>query len=73
MCAHAEHISECPICEGLPSFSRNQIAFLEDVLINKGCMLAMMNKRGSDQPEKCLQCALNLEGIVELIRNMSEH
>jgi hypothetical protein len=73
MCAHAENTSKCPLCEGQPSFSKDQIAFLEDVLINQGCMRAMMNGRCSSQPEKCRECALVFADIVEIIRNMREH
>ena len=73
MCAHTENLRKCPLCEDQPSFSRDQIAFLEDVLINQGCMQAMMNQKSSPQPEKCRECALKLANIVELIRNMREH
>jgi hypothetical protein len=72
MCAHVPNISRCPLCEDQPSFSRDQIAFLEDVLINRGCMRAMMNGKGSSHPEKCHECAVNLESIVKLIRNLCD-
>jgi hypothetical protein len=72
MCAHAEKVSECPLCGDRPSFSRDQVAFLEDLLINQGYMRAMFNGRASSQPEKCRECATGLAGIMELIRDMCE-
>jgi hypothetical protein len=68
-----ENTGICPLCEEHLSFSRGQIAFLEDVLINQGCMRAMMNGKCSTHPEKCRECASQLADIVELIRNMREH
>jgi hypothetical protein len=62
----------CSPVEVRPSFSRDQVAFLEDLLINRGCMRAMVSQRLSTQPEKCRACAVNLAEMVDAIRNLSE-
>jgi hypothetical protein len=70
MCPHGTTDTGCPLCVTPVSFTREQIAFLEDLLVNKGCMQAIYNGRFSDQPEKCYECAHRLEGIVDQIRAM---
>jgi hypothetical protein len=68
MCAHAENHESCPICEVPPFFTKNQIAFLEDLLINGCCMTALEKEKRSSEPEKCRHCAENIVEIVERIR-----
>ena len=72
MCAHAENHESCPMCEGPPFFTRNQIAFLEDLLINGCCMTALEKEKRSSEPEKCRHCAVNIVEMVEKIRDMRE-
>ncbi|UCG39038.1 MAG: hypothetical protein JSV00_02030 [bacterium] len=70
MCAHAQHLLTCPVCDSPPTFSREQIAFLEDLLINKACMQALLKGKSSLQPENCRDCACNLAEVVEMIRDL---
>ncbi len=70
MCPHGTTDTGCPLCVTPVSFTREQVAFLEDLLVNKGCMQALYNGRFSAQPEKCHECAHRLEGIVDQIRAM---
>ncbi len=71
MRAYAEKISEFHPGKVRPFFTRNQIAFLEDLLINRGCMRALENGKGSTHPEKCQECAVNLAEMVNTIRKMN--
>lgn len=68
MCPHGPS-DICIDCIASVSFTSKQIAFLEDLLVNKGCMQAIYNGRFSDQPEKCYECAHRLEGLVDQIRS----
>jgi hypothetical protein len=70
MCAHAEELEICPLCETLIFFTKGQIAFLEDLLINGCCMVALQNEKQSSEPEKCRSCAENIVNLVERIRDM---
>ena len=72
MRAHAEKISERSLFEIQPSFSKEQVAFLEDLLINKGCMRALVKGQISPLPEKCRECAVNFADIVDTIRDMKK-
>ncbi len=72
MCAHAENIDRCPLCEMPPFFSQVQIAFLEDLLINGCCMTALQMEKRSLEPEKCRSCAENIFDAVDRIREMRE-
>lgn len=56
--------------EAAPTFNRAQIMFLEDLLMNKGCMAALYNCRTVAEPEKCRACAVRLEGMVNTIRGL---
>jgi len=70
MGAHAEKVSRCLRFDAPASFSREQVAFLEDLLINQGCMRALQRGLTSSEPERCRKCAVNIARIVELIRKM---
>ena len=70
MCAYAEKVSRFPRCDSPTSFSREQVAFLEDLLINQGCMRALERGRSSSEPERCRKCAVNIARMVDLIRQM---
>ena len=72
MCAHAEHQDACPLCHIHTVFTKDQIAFLEDLLINGCCMPALMKEKRSAKPEECRDCAENIVGVVERIRDMRE-
>ena len=72
MCAHAEHLETCPLCNTQTVFTKAQIAFLEDLLINGCCMTALEKEKHSLEPEKCRQCAENIVDMVEKIRDRSE-
>ena len=72
MCAHAEKLTQCALCDVGTTFTREQVAFLEDLLINQGCMRALENGHHSREPEKCRECAVNLAQIVDLIRRMRQ-
>ena len=72
MCAHAEHLDECPLCDKRTAFTRSQIAFLEDLLINGCCMTALQKEKQSTRPEECRHCAENIIDMVEKIRDMKE-
>ena len=72
MCAHAEHLETCPLCDYRTVFTRTQVAFLEDLLINTCCMNALENEKRSAEPEKCRQCAENIVDVVEVIRELKE-
>ena len=72
MCAHAQKVSHCPLCDFPISFTKEQVAFLEDLLINRGCMRALEHSRESKSPERCRECAINLARIVDLIREMHQ-
>ena len=49
-------------------FSREQIAFLEDLLVNKACMVALLKGKKSEDSEECLDCARRVEYVLEVIR-----
>ena len=68
MCQHGTRDTVCIDCITSVSFTNAQVAFLEDLLVNKGCMQAIYHGRFSNQPEKCYDCAQRLEGIVDQIR-----
>lgn len=70
MCAHADHLQNCPLCEIDTGFTKEQIAFLEDLLINRCCMTALEKEKRSGEPEKCRHCAENIFQVVEKIREM---
>jgi hypothetical protein len=70
MCAHAEEMEICPLCEVPTFFTQVQIAFLEDLLINGCCMTALKREKRSLEPEKCRSCAENIFDAVERIREM---
>jgi hypothetical protein len=70
MCAHADDLDTCPLCENRTYFTRGQIAFLEDLLINGCCMTALQKERRSTNPDMCRQCAENIVDMVERIRDM---
>ena len=70
MCPHGKTDTVCPLCVTHVSFTSEQISFLEDLLVNKGCMQAIYNGHFSAQPEKCHECAHRLEEIVDQIRTM---
>jgi len=72
MCAHAEHLESCPLCNTNTVFTKDQIAFLEDLLINGCCMTALEKEKRSFEPEKCRHCAENIVEMVERIRDMRE-
>jgi hypothetical protein len=72
MCAHAEDIENCPLCETPTFFTQVQIAYLEDLLINGCCMPALQKEKRSLEPEKCRHCAENIFDVVEKIRDMRE-
>ena len=72
MCAHAEHLDTCPLCENQPIFTRSQVAFLEDLLINGCCMSALEKEKLSTEPEKCRHCAETIFDVIEQIREMKE-
>ena len=71
MCAHGNENPDCPLCEPAPVFSRNQIAFLEDLLINRGYMQALAKGVKSPHSDKCRECAIHIEDLVDIIRGMS--
>ena len=70
MCAHADHLETCPLCESKTVFTRSQIAYLEDLLINGCCMNALEKEKRSLEPEKCRQCAESIVDVVERIREL---
>jgi len=72
MCAHAEHLETCPLCDNRTFFTKAQVAFLEDLLINSCCMTALEKEKRSVEPEKCRHCAENIVDAVERIRDMKE-
>lgn len=72
MCAHADHLDSCPLCDNRTAFSRAQVAFLEDLLINGCCMTALEKEKRSPDPGNCRDCAENIVDVVERIRNMKE-
>ena len=47
MCAHAEHLESCPLCDNRTVFTKAQVAFLEDLLINACCMNALEKEKQS--------------------------
>lgn len=56
-----------------PTFNRHQIAFLEDLLMNKACMPALLKERrarnGSlEGSSDCLDCAGRIESILGAIK-----
>ena len=55
-----------------PTFSREQIAFLEDILINRACGPAMLNSLTHDRAADCMACAARVEGLVHTIRELGE-
>jgi len=72
MCSHAEEIDSCPLCERRTFFSKNQVAFLEDLLINGCCMPALQKEKRSQNPDMCRHCAENIVSLVETIRGLRE-
>ena len=70
MCAHAEHLDSCPLCNTPPAFTRAQVAFLEDLIINGCCMTALEKEKLSVEPEKCRECAENIFDVIVQIREM---
>ena len=72
MCAHSENLETCPLCESRTIFTRSQVAFLEDLLINGCCMTALEKEKRSAEPENCRQCAENIVNVVEVIRDLKE-
>jgi hypothetical protein len=55
-----------------PRFSPEQIAFLEDLLINKACMMALLKARKIQNPEECGDCAARIQAVLEIIRAKRE-
>ncbi|MDF1536047.1 MAG: hypothetical protein P1S46_06025 [bacterium] len=55
-----------------PSFSREQIAFLEDMLINRACGPAMLNSLTHDRAADCMACAARVERLVNTIRDLGK-
>jgi len=60
-----------------PTFNRNQIAFLEDLLINKACMPALLKERQArngmvENSGECLDCAGSIEAILGIIKRRRE-
>ena len=72
MCAHADHLETCPLCENKTVFTRSQVAYLEDLLINGCCMTALEKEKRSLEPEKCRHCAENIVDVVERIRELRD-
>lgn len=72
MCAHADHLETCPLCDSRTIFTRAQVAFLEDLLINGCCMTALEKEKKSTEPENCRHCAENIVNVVEVIRDLKE-
>jgi len=72
MCAHAEELETCPLCETATFFTTGQIAFLEDLLINGCCMTALQKEKRSAEPESCRDCAENIFDMVERIRELKK-
>ena len=72
MCAHADHLESCPLCDNRTVFTRAQVAFLEDLLINACCMTALEKEKQSSEPEKCRHCAEVIVDVVEVIRDLRE-
>ena len=63
--------------ESDPTFNRHQIAFLEDLLMNKACMPALLKDRRikngiSEGNEECLDCAGRIEAILGTIKRRRE-
>ena len=60
-----------------PTFNRHQIAFLEDLLMNKACMPALLKERrarerNSENNGECLDCADRIESILGIIKHRRE-
>ncbi|UCF30488.1 MAG: hypothetical protein JSV26_10615 [bacterium] len=55
-----------------PAFSREQVAFLEDLFINKACMVALHKGHRLKNRDECLDCAQRVERLVNIIRHLSE-
>ena len=55
-----------------PAFSREQIAFLEGILINRACGPAMLNSLTHERAEDCMACAARVEGLVNVIRELED-
>ena len=72
MCAHAENLETCPLCDNRTVFTKAQVAFLEDLLINNCCMTALEKEKRSLEPGKCRHCAESIVDMVEKIRDMRE-
>lgn len=72
MCAHADHLDTCPLCDSRTAFTRAQIAFLEDLLINGCCMTALKKAKSLSEPEECRHCAENIFDVVDRIRELRE-
>lgn len=72
MCSHAKEIDTCPLCERQTFFTKRQVAFLEDLLINGGCMTALQKEKSSTNPDMCRHCAENIFSMVEKIRELRE-
>lgn len=72
MCAHAEHLDTCPLCESRTLFTKAQVAYLEDLLINGCCMNALEKEKRSLEPENCRHCAENIVDVVERIRELKD-
>jgi len=51
-----------------PTFSKHQIAYLEDLLINKKCMPALLKNKKSEDFKNCFECANQIEDILNNIR-----
>jgi hypothetical protein len=59
------------------TFNRHQIAFLEDLLMNKACMPALLKERrarerNSENNGECLDCAGSIESILGIIKHRRE-
>lgn len=70
MCAHSDHLETCPLCDNRTVFTKAQVAFLEDLLINGCCMKALEKEKRSLEPENCRHCAESIYDVVEKIREL---
>ena len=55
-----------------PRFNREQVEFLEDILINKVCGRAMLNSLSHVEGDECMACAARVETLVNTIRSLEE-
>ncbi len=54
----------------IPTFNREQIAFLEALLVNRACGFALINSLTHGDGKDCLACAARVESLVQAIRGM---